>query len=198
MSEHTQHHNQQDKHRRTAFACLGGVVLMIGLAYASVPLYDLFCRVTGFGGTTNRAEQASQVIGERVIEIRFDASLNRKMPWAFNPPAETVALKVGETGLAFYQAQNLTDETITGTATYNVTPQKAGYYFSKIDCFCFTEQVLEPGQSVDMPVTFFIDPEIVNDKEMNDVKTITLSYTFFRSEKSADNKSAEKTLSPKG
>ncbi|MGC6476160.1 MAG: cytochrome c oxidase assembly protein [Parvibaculales bacterium] len=198
MSHETNPQILQNKQRRTLIACIGGVVMMIGLAYASVPLYDLFCRVTGFGGTTNRALQASQTIGDRVIEIRFDASLNRKMPWAFNPPAEKVALKVGETGLAFYQAKNLTDETITGTATYNVTPQKAGYYFSKIDCFCFTEQVLEPGQSVDMPVTFFIDPEIVNDKEMDDVKTITLSYTFFRSEKSADNKSAEKTLSPKG
>lgn len=188
----------QAKQRRTLAACVGGVAMMLGLAYASVPLYDLFCRVTGFGGTTNRATEVSQQIGDRVIKVRFDASLNRRMPWDFEPPEDNVSLKVGETGLAFYQAYNPTSERITGTATYNVTPQKAGYYFSKIDCFCFTEQVLEPGQTVNMPVTFFIDPEIVNDKEMDDVKTITLSYTFFRSEKTAAKQVDRNIESPKG
>lgn len=162
-------------------------VLMIGAAYAAVPLYDLFCRVTGFGGTTQVAEAAPGKASERVITIRFDASLNRKLPWKFEAPENAVEIPVGESGLAFYSASNLTDRTITGTATYNVSPDKAGYYFSKVDCFCFTEQVLEAGQSVDMPVSFFIDPEILTDPEMDDVKTITLSYTFFEAPNTAQN-----------
>ena len=135
--------------------------------------------MTGYAGTTNRAETASDTIIERQVTVRFDASRNRQMPWEFTAPDDAVSLKVGETGLAFYKAHNPTNEEITGTATFNVTPQKAGYYFSKIDCFCFVEQTLAPGETVDMPVTFFIDPEIVDDEEMMDVKTITLSYTFF-------------------
>ncbi len=186
------------KQRRTLLACLSCVVVMVGLAYAFVPLYDLFCRVTGYGGTVNRAQEVPQIIGDRVITIRFDASLSRQMPWDFTPPKQSISLKVGETGLAFYQAHNPTSKMITGTASYNVTPQKAGYYFSKIDCFCFTEQVLMPGQTAKMPVTFFIDPEITDDKEMDDVKTITLSYTFFRAKKTAGDKSAKNTVNPKG
>ena len=174
---------------------------MIGAAYAAVPLYDLFCRVTGFGGTTQVAEAAPGAVAERMITVRFDASLNRKLPWAFEAPENAVKLPIGESGLAFYSAKNLTDRRITGTATYNVSPDKAGYYFSKIDCFCFTEQVLEPGQAVDMPVSFFIDPEILTDPEMDDVKTITLSYTFFEA---ADEASApriteqEEPATPRG
>ncbi len=152
---------------------------MVGVSYAAVPLYDLFCRVTGFGGTTQIAETAPDAVSERLITVRFDASLNRKMPWRFAPPKESVALPIGTTGLAFYRAENPTERTITGTATFNVSPPEAGIYFSKIDCFCFTEQVLQPGQSADMPVSFFIDPDILTDHEMDDVKTITLSYTFF-------------------
>jgi cytochrome c oxidase assembly protein subunit 11 len=167
-------------------------VFMIAAAYASVPLYDLFCRVTGYGGTTQIAEAAPGAATARMITVRFDASLNRKLPWAFEAPQAAVELPIGESGLAFYAAENLTDRTITGTATYNVSPDKAGYYFSKIDCFCFTEQVLEPGQRVDMPVSFFVDPEILTDPEMDDVKTITLSYTFFESPNTAQNSSQQK------
>jgi cytochrome c oxidase assembly protein subunit 11 len=170
-------------------------LLMIGAAYASVPLYDLFCRVTGYGGTTQVADIAPGAVnGEaaRMITVRFDASLNRQLPWAFEAPDSAVELPIGESGLAFYSAKNLTDRQITGTATYNVSPDKAGYYFSKIDCFCFTEQVLEPGQSVDMPVSFFVDPEILTDPEMDDVKTITLSYTFFEAPNTAQNNTQQK------
>jgi cytochrome c oxidase assembly protein subunit 11 len=166
--------------RKVASSAAMMAVLMIGAAYAAVPLYDLFCRVTGFGGTTQVAEAAPGAASERIVTIRFDATVNRKMPWDFSAPDASIDVKVGESGLAFYRAHNLTDQTITGTATYNVSPAKAGIYFSKIDCFCFTEQVLAAGQSVDMPVSFFVDPDILTDSEMDDVKTITLSYTFFQ------------------
>lgn len=178
---------------RTVGFCLAGVLFMGGMAYAAVPLYDLFCRVTGYAGTTNRAEAASDTIIERQVTVRFDASRNRQMPWEFTAPDDAVRLKIGETGLAFYKAHNPTNEEITGTATFNVTPQKAGYYFSKIDCFCFVEQTLAPGETVDMPVTFFIDPEIVDDEEMMDVKTITLSYTFFLKSKLTSEKVSNQT-----
>ena len=178
---------------RTVGFCLAGVLFMGGMAYAAVPLYDLFCRVTGYAGTTNRAETASDTIIERQVTVRFDASRNRQMPWEFTAPDDAVSLKIGETGLAFYKAHNPTNEEITGTATFNVTPQKAGYYFSKIDCFCFVEQTLTPGETVDMPVTFFIDPEIVDDEEMMDVKTITLSYTFFLKSKLTSEKVSNQT-----
>ena len=171
--------------RRVAAGAGLMAVAMIGVSFAAVPLYDLFCRVTGFGGTTQVADIAPGAVSDRVITVRFDASLNRKMPWRFDAPQAAVALPVGESGLAFYRAANPTDRVITGTATYNVSPPEAGIYFSKIDCFCFTEQVLAPGEAVDMPVSFFIDPEILTDREMDDVKTITLSYTFFEATQQA-------------
>ncbi|MDC0131988.1 cytochrome c oxidase assembly protein [Alphaproteobacteria bacterium] len=180
--------------RKVATSAAMMAVLMIGAAYAAVPLYDLFCRVTGFGGTTQVAQAAPGVASERIVTIRFDATVNRKMPWDFAAPIDPIAVKVGESGLAFYRAHNLTDQTITGTATYNVSPAKVGIYFSKIDCFCFTEQVLAPGQSVDMPVSFFVDPDILTDREMDDVKTITLSYTFFK----AQQETSAVISSPKG
>ena len=184
--------------RRVAVFAGSMALAMVGVAYAAVPLYDLFCRVTGFGGTTQVAEAAPGAVSDRVITVRFDASLNRKMPWRFDAPDAAVALPVGESGLAFYRAENPTDRAITGTATYNVSPPEAGYYFSKIDCFCFTEQVLQPGQSVDMPVSFFIDPEILTDREMDDVKTITLSYTFFEASSEAQNNTQAAPASPRG
>ena len=180
---------QGQANRRTAIAAASGAVLMICAAYAAVPLYDLFCRVTGFGGTPQVAEAAPGATGNRTITVRFDASLNRAMPWKFEAPEQAVTLPVGESGLAFYRAENLAAHDVVGTATYDVAPDKAGYYFSKIDCFCFTEQVLQPGEAVDMPVSFFIDPEILEDPEMDDVKTITLSYTFFQRPKTAESKS---------
>ena len=145
-------------------------------------------------GTPACLATAAATAAAREITIRFDANLNRDMPWSFEAPAQPVQIAVGEQGLAFYEAHNPTDASITGTATYNVSPSKAGIYFSKIDCFCFTEQVLEPGQRVDMPVSFFVDPEILTDPEMDDVKTITLSYTFFKASETARAKPA----SPRG
>ena len=163
----------------TAVVAAGVVVGMMGAAYAAVPLYQMFCQVTGFGGTTQVAEKAPVAAGERVFTVRFNADTARGMPWQFRPQQRAVSLKVGEQALALYEAVNPTDRHIVGTSTFNVTPLKAGPYFSKIECFCFTEQALAPGQSVDMPVSFFVDPEISNDRNLDDVKTITLSYTFF-------------------
>lgn len=167
------------KNKRIMGITVGAVAGMIGLAYASVPLYDWFCRVTGFGGTTQVAETEADAVLDRAMKIRFDASTARGMPWAFQPVEREVSVQIGENGLAFYRATNRTARTVTGTATFNVTPLKAGQYFAKMECFCFTEQVLEPGQSVDMPVAFYVDPEIANDPNLDEVKTITLSYTFF-------------------
>lgn len=164
---------------KIALLCAGVAVGMVGLSYAAVPLYQIFCQVTGYGGTTNRADAASASVLDRQITIRFDGNVSKDIPWDFKPVSEPVTLKVGETGLAFYEAYNNSDKPIVGTATFNVTPQQAGYYFNKIECFCFTEQRLEPGQRVDMPVTFFIDPEIADDPQLDSIKTITLSYTFF-------------------
>jgi len=159
---------------------LGGVVCaMVGLAFASVPLYRLFCQVTGFGGTTQVAAAAPAQAGTRLFTVRFNADLNQGMPWRFQAP-DQVSLKVGESGLAFFRARNLAAAPITGTATFNVTPLKAGQYFSKVQCFCFEEQRLAPGESAELGVSFFVDPAILEDPNLDEVTTITLSYTFFR------------------
>jgi cytochrome c oxidase assembly protein subunit 11 len=165
--------------QKTVFQTVGVVVLMGGLAWASVPFYDWFCRVTGFGGVTNTAETGSDVILDQTITIRFDTSLDRGMPWTFKPMQREMTLRIGETGLAFYEAHNPTDHPVAGQAAYNVTPYEAGYFFDKIECFCFTEQVLQPGETVEMPVSFYVDPAIVNDRDAKYVHTITLSYTFY-------------------
>ncbi len=158
----------------------GGVALsMVGLAFASVPLYRLFCQVTGFGGTPQIADGTEVEIGDRVITVRFNADKSSNLPWYFKPVQKQLTMRVGEQKLAFYTARNDGNQTITGTATFNVTPVKAGSYFTKVDCFCFSEQTLNPGQEVDMPVAFYVDPEIASDRNMDDVKEITLSYTFF-------------------
>lgn len=164
--------------RRIAIACVAAVTGMIGLSYASVPLYRLFCQVTGFGGTPHRADTAPEKSLERHVTIRFDATVNRSLAWEFAAAQGPQTLKVGEVGLAFFRAKNLSDKPLVGTATFNVTPAKAGAYFSKLECFCFTEQKLASGQEIDMPVQYFIDPSIEQDENMHDVKTITLSYTF--------------------
>lgn len=165
--------------QRTVVQTVSVVFLMGGLAWASVPFYDWFCRVTGFGGATNVAEAASDVILDETIKIRFDASLERDMPWTFKPEVREMEIRIGETGLAFYEAHNPFDVPIAGQAAYNVTPYEAGAFFDKIACFCFTEQVLMPGETVMMPVSFFVDPAIVDDREGQYVHTITLSYTFY-------------------
>ncbi|MBM9593746.1 cytochrome c oxidase assembly protein [Rhodobacteraceae bacterium MCCB 386] len=152
---------------------------MGSLAWASVPLYDWFCRVTGYGGATSVASQGSDRILDQTITVRFDASLERDMPWTFRPAQREMEVRVGETGLAFYEASNPTDRPVAGQASYNVSPFDAGGFFTKIDCFCFTEQVLQPGETVQMPVTFYIDPAIVDDRDAKYVRQITLSYTFY-------------------
>ena len=166
--------------KKTVLQTVGLVVFMGGLAWASVPFYDWFCRVTGFGGTTGVSEVASGEILDQTIKMRFDASLGRNMPWQFTPMAREMELRIGETGLAFYEAYNPTDKPVAGSASYNVAPYSAGGFFTKIDCFCFQEQVLAPGERVQMPVTFYVDPEIVTDRDAKYVHTITLSYTFYK------------------
>ncbi|WEX07826.1 cytochrome c oxidase assembly protein [Chelativorans sp. AA-79] len=161
-----------------AAVCAGVFVGMVGMSYAAVPLYRLFCQVTGYGGTTQRVEQYSDKILDKTIVVRFDANTSG-VPWEFQPKQREVTLRIGETQEISYTARNLAAKATTGTATYNVTPEMAGAYFNKIQCFCFTEQTLEPGQSYDMPVQFFVDPEIVNVPELKNLKAITLSYTFY-------------------
>ncbi len=159
------------------------VVGMVGLSFASVPLYRIFCQVTGYGGTTQVAENlpgASTSESDRVIEVRFNADVDPSLPWSFQPVQRSLFVRVGEPGLAFYRARNLSDRPVVGSATFNVTPLKTGEYFTKVQCFCFDEQKLEPGQEVDMAVSFYIDPEILEDRNVDEVKAITLSYTFFR------------------
>jgi len=163
---------------RTAAQAVGVVIVMGSLAWASVPFYDWFCRVTGFGGTTGVSDAAPDTILDRTIIVRFDGSLEKGMPWTFRPVERTMEVRLGEVGLAFYEAHNPTDRPIAGTASYNVAPFSAGGYFSKIDCFCFEMQVLQPGETVLMPVTFYVDPAIVDDAEAKYLERITLSYTF--------------------
>lgn len=180
MSEHRQHPDLRRKVIPLVLVVLG----MGAMGWAAVPLYDLFCRVTGFGGTTQVAEAgagADRVL-ERRVTVRFDASLARGMPWTFRPVETSMQVRIGETVLAFYEAHNPTDRPVAGSASYNVSPFSAGGYFTKIDCFCFTRQVLEPGERVRMPVTFYVDPAMVEDAETKGVNTITLSYTFFETE----------------
>jgi cytochrome c oxidase assembly protein subunit 11 len=169
---------------KTVAQTLSLVVVMGGLAWASVPFYDWFCRVTGFGGTTMISESAppEDQILDQTIFVRFDASKERGMPWDFKPVERQMEIRIGETGLAFYDAHNPTDRPIAGTASYNVTPYEAGAFFSKIACFCFEEQILQPGETVLMPVTFYVDPAIVNDRDGQFVKQITLSYTFYETD----------------
>ena len=154
---------------------------MVGLAFASEPLYKLFCEVTGYAGTTKVAANAisNDNILERVIEIRFDSNVNAKLPWRFRPVTNGVTVKIGEEVLAFYEATNLSDKPIVGTALFNVNPYTAAQYFNKIECFCFTEQVLQPGERASMPVTFYVDPDMVENVESKNIKSVTLSYTFY-------------------
>jgi cytochrome c oxidase assembly protein subunit 11 len=163
----------------TALAAVAVIAGMLGLTAASVPLYRLFCAVTGYGGTTNVAERAPDAVLDRTITVRFNADVDPKLPWGFRPAQRTMEVRIGEQHLAFYEAVNRADHRVVGSATYNVTPHGAGYYFSKIACFCFDEQALQPGEAVDMPVSFFVDPAILDDPNVRDLREITLSYTFF-------------------
>ncbi|MDT8281139.1 MAG: cytochrome c oxidase assembly protein [Erythrobacter sp.] len=164
-----------------------GAVFMLGLGYASVPLYRLFCQVTGFGGTTqvaSEAEAARAAVNAtgQTISIRFDASTASDMPWTFRPSQATDTITIGERDIATYVARNESSRSITGMATFNVTPVQAGQYFNKIQCFCFTEQTLAPGQEVIMPVLYYVDPAMLDDPNMQGVEQITLSYTFHRTD----------------
>lgn len=163
---------------RTAMWLAALALTMVGLSFASVPLYSWFCRVTGYGGTTTTAQAGSDTVLDREIVVRFDASLDANLPWHFRPAQNTMKLRIGETGLAFYNARNLSDRPIAGTAVFNVLPYAAGEYFTKIDCFCFSIQVLQPGEEVIMPLTFYVDPAIIDEAELPDLREITLSYTF--------------------
>jgi cytochrome c oxidase assembly protein subunit 11 len=165
--------------KKTVVQTVSVVLVMGALAWASVPFYDWFCRVTGFGGVPGQAEAGSEEILDQTIKVRFDGTLNNNMAWEFKPVVREMEIRIGETGLAFYEAYNPTDRPIAGQASYNVTPYTAGAFFEKIDCFCFQEQVLAPGERVQMPVSFFVDPEIVTDRDGKFVHTITLSYTFY-------------------
>ncbi len=169
----------QAKNKRAGFILAGLVAGMVGMAYAAVPLYEIFCQVTGYGGTTKKAEASEAPILDRTMSVRFTANTHRDMPWVFAPSQLTQVSKIGQQQIASYDAYNPTNKRITGTAVFNVTPFKAGAYFSKIDCFCFTEQTLEPGEKVEMTVTYYVDPAIADDPNLDDVTEIVLSYTFY-------------------
>ncbi len=178
----------------------GGALAMLGLGFASVPLYRLFCQVTGFGGTTQRvdeAQAATVAVSGQTMSIRFDANVERSMAWQFKPLQVTDTVSIGARDMAIFTAKNLSDKPITGTATFNVEPEAAGRYFSKVQCFCFTEQVLQPGQEVRMPVIYYVDPKILDDPDAKDIEQITLSYTFHPVRDSATPQAA-KTLDRAG
>lgn len=185
MSEELPVHRPSTGRRRssllTALAAAVAVFGMVGLSFAAVPLYRIFCQVTGYGGTTQRAEQGADRILDRVVTVRFDANVAKTLGWDFAPEQREVKVRLGETSQIAYRAHNRNATANTGSAVFNVVPEQAGSYFNKIACFCFTEQTLQPGQTVDMPVTFFVDPAILDDPDLADVHTITLSYTFFES-----------------
>jgi len=167
---------------RTVTMLVGVVVTMGALSWAAVPFYDWFCRVTGFGGTTQVSAAAPDEVLDEVVRVRFDANVDPNLEWTFRPMQTRMDLRIGENGLAFYEAINNSDVPITGTASYNVAPEISGYYFDKIECFCFTEQTLQPGERMEMPVSFYVDPSIVKDRDASWVRDITLSYTFHRTE----------------
>jgi cytochrome c oxidase assembly protein subunit 11 len=164
---------------RLALGLVAVVVAMVGASFAAVPFYSWFCRVTGYAGTTGVAEAPGGGVVDRMITVRFDANTAPDLPWEFRPQQLTMQLRVGETGLAFYDAHNLTDRPLAGQAGYNVAPFSVGGYFDKIACFCFSLQVLQPGESVEMPVSFYVDPAMLDDPETRDVTEITLSYTMY-------------------
>ncbi|MBP6441143.1 MAG: cytochrome c oxidase assembly protein [Sphingorhabdus sp.] len=171
---------------KTGFLAAGLAVSMVGVGFAAVPLYRLFCQVTGFGGTTMRvdaAQAATVAVSNKTIVVRFDANQRGGLPWEFKPERPTDTVSIGAKDMSIYLAKNLSNEPVTGTATFNVTPALAGQYFNKIQCFCFTEQTLKPGEQVRMPVLFYVDPKIMTDPETKDIEEITLSYTFYPVEK---------------
>lgn len=181
------------RHRRVAVLCSLFGLTMLGAAFAAVPLYDLFCRVTGFGGTTQVASSAPQDALERTVRVRFDGNVAPGLSWQFAPEEREVTVKLGETRMVVYKVTNMSSQDSWGTASYNVSPGIAGSYFAKLQCFCFTKQEVKAGETIDMPVVFFVDPSIVEDGDAGRVKTITLSYTFFPTEPADKPTAAVKT-----
>ena len=183
MSEFDQHREHRPPaskgHGAVAAVCALLVLSMAGLSFAAVPLYRLYCQVTGFQGTTQKADKASDIVLDRVVKVHFDANTAAELPWTFEPMQSSLEVKVGENTLAFYKATNNSDKPTTGTAVFNVTPDSVGTHFNKVQCFCFTEQRLEPGQSIEMAVSFFVDPAFVTDEETRNLSELTLSYAFY-------------------
>lgn len=174
--------NRTKRHGPLALSLAAFAAFMVGLSFAAVPLYRMFCEATGYGGVPQRAESAPGEVLDRKIKVRFDANVDPALAWSFKPTERSIDVKIGDTALTFFKAENSTDKPIGGTANFNVVPEQAGRYFTKIECFCFKQQTLASGQSVEMPVTFFVDPKIVEDEDTKNISEITLSYTFYRSD----------------
>ena len=169
-----------DKKKKTIFYLVFLVLFMASASFLSVPFYNWFCKVTGYGGATNVAQKESDIISDKVISVRFDASLEKGLEWEVKPVQRNMTLNLGETGLAFYEAYNPTDKPIAAQASFNVVPFSVGNFFNKIECFCFTEQILQPGEKIKMPVSFYVDPNLINNLESKNVTSVTLSYTFYK------------------
>lgn len=181
---------RRDRRALVGFVLAGVVAGMVGLSFAAVPLYRMFCQATGFGGVPQVAEAAPDTVLDRTVKIRFDTNVDADLPWEFKSEERSVNVKIGESTLVFFKAHNPTDKPVSGTAGFNVAPEIAGRYFAKIECFCFQQQTLAAGQSIDMPVTFFVDPKIVEDANAKNIEEITLSYTFYRSDDPSDDVAA--------
>lgn len=194
MSSDNSHKGKRDRKGLVALSLAGLVAGMVGLSFAAVPLYRIFCQTTGYGGVPQQAEAAPGTVLDRTITVRFDANVDRKLPWTFEPVQRVMDVKIGESNLAFFRATNNTDEPVTGSAGFNVAPGIAGRYFTKIECFCFTKQRLAAGESIEMPVTFFVDPKIVDDESAKNISEITLSYTFYRNDDQSDVAAAGREL----
>jgi cytochrome c oxidase assembly protein subunit 11 len=193
MAAGTKSEETRRRDRTVAIACLAFALGMVGAAYASVPLYRMFCQATGYGGTTQRAETAPNRVLDSVVTVRFDSNASPDVPWEFQPTEREMKVKLGEVRQTSYRVKNLSDRRVTAQATYGVTPDTAGSYFNKLECFCFTDQTLAPGETKDMPIIFFVDPAMIDAEELKDLPAITLSYTFFRA---ADEKPVAEAAAP--
>lgn len=182
---------QHEKNTRTLLIVFGVVFFMVGMAFASVPLYNLFCRVTGFGGTTQVSNHLPDRILDRTVTVQFNTDVNRGLPWTFESEINKLTLKIGQDALVNFVAHNTSSQPVAGTAIYNVTPLKVGKYFQKTQCFCFDYQLLKPNERMNMPVVFYIDPAMDDDPDMEDVTTITLSYSYFQANSAELDKAIE-------
>ena len=182
MTKRKDDRKKKGGHRVVALSLAGLVAAMVGLSFAAVPLYRMFCLATGYGGVPQQADRAPDEVLDRIIRVRFDSNVDNALPWSFAPVERVIEVKIGETALAFFKATNKSNVPVTGRAIFNVAPEVAGRYFTKIECFCFTEQTLAANASVEMPVTFFVDPKIVDDEDTTSISEITLSYTFYRND----------------